>query len=374
MADQSTGDKTEKASAQKLKKARQQGQVPRSKDWATALGLLVCLQLLAMQAPSLLEDFRLLLRQGFADLTGDGALDNVWSNTFSATMLLLLKMILPLLAVPVLVCLASLYPGGWVFSAEMLKPKLERFNPLAYFKRIFSAKHAVSVISSMAKAIALIAVLYYVARNMVHDYLALQAQPFAEAVRHGAALMFDGIMALAAVFVLFALIDLPVQKMVFMRGQRMSKRDVKEEHKSSEGRPEVRQRIRQIQHQIARRSANKTVPTADVVVVNPQHYAVALKYDDKRAEAPFVVAKGIDEIALHIRELATRHGIEILELPPLARAIYNTSQVHQQIPAPLYKAVAQVLTYVLQLKAFRGGQRRARPQLPADLDVPPHLT
>jgi flagellar biosynthetic protein FlhB len=185
--------------------------------------------------------------------------------------------------------------------------------------------------------------------------------------------MVDNVTTLCAVFVLFAAVDVPAQVFFFLRGQRMSKREQKDEHKTSEGSPQVRQRIRQLQRQIARRSVRKTVPTADVVIVNPEHYAVALKYDEDRAQAPFVVAKGIDEMALYIREVALEHGVEVLPLPPLARAIYATSQVQQQIPMPLYKAVAQVLTYVLQLKAFRGGRRASEPSLPVDLAVPATL-
>jgi flagellar biosynthetic protein FlhB len=190
----------------------------------------------------------------------------------------------------------------------------------------------------------------------------------------GAALMLDGLMAMVAVFVMFAVLDVPAQAFFFARNQRMSKQDVKEEHKTSEGRPEVRQRIRQLQHQMARRSVRKTVPAADVVIVNPEHYAVALKYDEHRAEAPFVVAKGIDEMALYIRRVAEEHGVETLVLAPLARAIYHTSQVHQQIPVQLYQAVSQVLNYVLQLKAFRTGRRTIQPPILNEVAVPPHLS
>ena len=154
----------------------------------------------------------------------------------------------------------------------------------------------------------------------------------------------------------------------------MSKQELKEEHKSNEGKPEVKQRIRQLQHQLAQRSVRKSVPGADVVIVNPEHYAVALKYDTSRAEAPFVVAKGVDEMALYIKRIAREHDIETLSLPPLARAIYNTSQVQQQIPAQLYQAVSQVLNYVLQLNAFRAGRRQAPPRFPNEMVVPSHLS
>ncbi|HMN43163.1 MAG TPA: flagellar type III secretion system protein FlhB [Povalibacter sp.] len=375
MSEQSNDDKSEKASAQKLRKGREKGQVARSRDWATAVGIFVCLQLIVMLTPGYLEDLRLLFARSFAPLLGaPGDLETANSALFATTMMLIVKMVLPLFAVPVIVGIASMYPGGWIMSAAPLAPKLERVSPMSYFKRIFKMKHVVETVTAALKAAALLAVLYYMARGSVDDYLRLQSLPLDQALYAAAQLMLDGVMALCAVFIGFALIDLPVQSFVFLRDQRMSKREVKEEHKSNEGRPEVRQRIRQLQTQMARRGMRKTIPTADVVIVNPEHYAVALKYDEKRAAAPFVIAKGIDEMALYIRQIATGHGVEIVPLPPLARAIYNTSQVNQQIPAALYQAVARVLGYVLQIKAFRNGRRRSQPDLPSDLAVPDHLT
>jgi flagellar biosynthetic protein FlhB len=217
-------------------------------------------------------------------------------------------------------------------------------------------------------------VLLHVARSTAAEYISLQAMPLDDALVRGASMMLDGLMALVAVFVLFAIVDVPAQAFFFARQQRMSKQEVKEEHKSTEGRPEIKQRVRQLQRQIARRGVRKTVPTADVVIVNPEHYAVALKYDESRAAAPFVVAKGLDEMALYIRQVANEHQVEILPLPPLARAIYHTSQVNQQIPVALYQAVSQVLHYVLQLKAFRTGRRPAAPRFPHEIAVPPHLS
>jgi flagellar biosynthetic protein FlhB len=198
--------------------------------------------------------------------------------------------------------------------------------------------------------------------------------PLHDGLMKGAAMMFDGLMSLVAVFLLFAMIDVPLQAFLFAKGQRMSKQEQKEEYKSSEGKPEVKARIRQLQNQMARRNVNKTVPTADVVIVNPEHYAVALKYDANRAEAPYVVAKGIDEMALYIRQVAAKNKIQTVSLPPLARAIYNTSQVQQQIPAVLYQAVSQVLNYVLQLNAFNDGRRPAPPRFPNEVVVPAHLS
>lgn len=374
MAEANNGDKTEKASPQKLRKLREQGQVPRSKDVAMAVGIGACLALQVQLAPDYLADFRSLFALGFAPLDGEAALEDTWSIAFMTTLWLLAKMVLPLALVPLAAALASLYPGGWVFTASHLQPKLERLSPLGYFQRLLKPRHLSGVLGTALKAAVMLVVLYKVSTTSMPSFTRLPALSFPDALLAATQLALHGIWTLCSVFVLFALIDLPWQRFMFLREQRMSKQEVKEEYKSSEGRPEVRQRIRQLQQQIARRNVRRTVPTADAVVVNPEHYAVALKYETRRASAPFVVAKGIDEMALFIRQVAREHNVEVLELPPLARAIYNTSQVNQQIPAALYRAVAQVLRYVMQLKAFRQGNAARQPLLPSDLDIPANLT
>lgn len=374
MADNSSGDKTEKPSAQKLRKARQEGQVVRSRDLATAVGILISLKLFSLMAPAYLEDMRHLFRLVFAPLGAEGAMENALSTVFGAAVALLVQMVLPLLAVPFAIIAAGAIPGGFIVSGKNLQPKFSRFSPITNLGNLFSQKHWVGFLTSLAKAVMLGVVLWMVSRASMKAYVELQRMPLVDALTTGAGLAFDALMALVAVFVVFAVIDVPVQHYLFMRNQRMSKQDIKDEHKSNEGRPEVKQRIRQLQQQLARRSVRSTVPTADVVIVNPEHYAVALKYDAGRAEAPFVVAKGVDEMALYIRQVARENNVETLTLPPLARAIYNTSQVQQQIPAQLYQAVSQVLNYVLQLNAFRTGRRQAPPRFPNEVDVPPHLS
>jgi flagellar biosynthetic protein FlhB len=374
MADQSTGDKTEKASQQKLKKSRDEGQVVRSRDLSTAIGILVSLKLFVYLLPGYLADFNEIFHQSFAPFDSDGAIDNAMSIVFSTSMMLLIKMVLPLFVVPLFIMLGAMVPGGWVASTKNMEPKLSRMSPAANLGRLFTGKHAFEILISMGKAGVLIAVLIHVARSTVKDYTALQNLPMGQAMAAGSGLMLDGLMSMVAVFVIFALIDVPAQAYFFAKNQRMSKQDQKEEHKTSEGRPEVKSRIRQLQRAMARRSARKTVPTADVVIVNPEHYAVALKYDQSKAEAPFVIAKGVDEMALYIRQLAVEFKIEVMELAPLARAIYNTSQVNQQIPVQLYQAVSQVLNYVLQLQAFRTGRRAAQPDYPKEVVVPKSMS
>lgn len=361
MADDSGGDKSEKASAQKLKKSRQEGQVVRSRDLATAIGILVSLKLFVYLLPSYLVDFREIFHQAFAPLEGEGALDNVMSTIWLSSSLLLVKMILPLFVVPLFIVLGAMVPGGWVMSSKNLEPKLERFNPVTNLGRLFAKRHAFEVAISIGKAAVLCWVLIHIGTSTVNEYTRLQGLALNEAMINGASLMLDGVMAMVSVFIIFAIIDVPAQAFFYAEQQKMSKQELKEEYKTQEGRPEVRQRIRQLQRALAERAARKVVPGADVVIVNPEHYAVALKYDDKRAEAPYVLAKGVDEMALYIKRLAQENGIEVLSLPPLARAIYNTSQVNQQIPVQLYQAVSMVLHYVLQLKAFREGRRPSQP-------------
>ncbi|RRW88795.1 flagellar type III secretion system protein FlhB [Pandoraea apista] len=373
MADQASGDKTEKATAQKLRSAREQGQVARSRELATALGVLLALKVLVLLMPTWLNEFRALFALDFADVTGNGSIENVWSIALPASLLLMMKMITPFFVVPVFVAAGSLFPGGWLFSTANLKPKSSRMNPATNLGRLISRQHYSSFAISVLKACTIIGALAYVSYSSIDAFLQLQRLSLTEALMRGCSLTIDSALALAGVILVFAMIDVPFQHFVFMRGQRMSKQQVKDEHKNSEGRPEVRSRIRQLQRQAAQRTLARTVPRADVVIVNPTHYAVALKYDRQRAEVPFVVAKGLDEMALAIRRIAQESGVEVLLLPPLARAIYHTSQVNQQIPAALYLAVAQVLTYVLQLKAFRQGRRDRRPKRPVDVPVPSSL-
>lgn len=373
MAESRTGEKTEKATPQKLRDARREGQVPRSKDVASAVGLVIAVWLSFWQMPYWLEDFRQLFALAFAPLTGSGTLENTWSKLFYGSLWLLLKMILPLLIIPLLIIAFSLFPGGWIFVSKHFFPKLERLNPLKHFERVVSIKHAGETGKSILKALVLGAVMYSVSLGALQDFFALKDLPLDAALLAAGKLLLHALFALASVFVIFAVIDLPLQWLLFMREQRMSKQDQKDEHKKTEGNPQIKQRIRQIQQQMAQRGMRKTLPGADVIIVNPTHYAVALKYDESRAEAPFIIAKGVDEMAQFMRTLAQEHQIPVLTLPPLARAVYHTTQVNQQIPAPLYRAVAQVLTYVLQLKAFNNGQRRVRPTLPEALPVPDHL-
>lgn len=373
MSEQSSGqEKTEEASAHKLKKSKEDGQVARSKDLSTTISLLATLFILKFSAGLFLEglsdSFRLSYIQFGHSEIGLDDLDTL----LGYNMLVFIKLLAPMLLTSVLVVALSLVPGGWVFSAKNFAPKLSKLNPITGLGRIFSAQNWSELLKSILKVLVLLGVGYALVRAALPELIALQRSSVLEAISSAFDLTFSLILCLMLVFVLFSFIDIPLQRYFFLKKLRMTKQERKEEHKNQEGRPEVKARIKQLQRQMLQRQISKVIKNADVVIVNPTHYAVALKYDSKKAAAPFVLAKGVDETALYMRQMAKKHELEVLEIPPLARAIYFTTQINQQIPAPLYTAVAHVLTYILQLKAWRQG-RRSKPQLASNLPIPDSL-
>ena len=368
----SAQEKTEDASQQKLKKSREDGQSARSKDLSTTVSLLVTLVVLKFSALYFYEGLRQSFSLAYLDLRhSEMGLDDL-DLILTHNLLLFIKILLPLLLTPVLVVLFSLVPGGWVFSSKNFSPKLSKLNPISGLGRIFGMQNWVELLKSLAKIAVLVAVAYLQITHLVPELIALQRSDLPTAIGTAFGMTYNLILVLMAVFVLFAVIDIPLQFFFFRKKLRMTKQERKEEHKTQEGRPEVKARIKQVQRQLAQRQINRVIKNADAVVVNPTHFAVVLKYDPKKAQAPFVLAKGLDETALYIRKMANAHSIDVIEAPPLARAIYFTTQVNQQIPAPLYKAVAHVLTYILQLKAYRQG-RRSQPTLARNLEIPEAL-
>ncbi|MFV9655127.1 flagellar biosynthesis protein FlhB [Pseudomonas sp. NY15366] len=373
MSEQNSGqEKTEEASAHKLKKSKDDGQVARSKDLSTTISLIATLFILKFSAGLFLEglsdSFRLSYIQFGHSEIGLDDLDTL----LGYNMLVFIKLLAPMLLTSVLVVVLSLVPGGWVFSAKNFAPKLSKLNPITGLGRIFSAQNWSELLKSILKVLVLLGIGYVLVHAALPELIALQRSSVLEAISAAFDLTFNLILCLMLVFVLFSFIDIPLQRYFFLKKMRMTKQERKEEHKNQEGRPEVKARIKQLQRQMLQRQISKVIKNADVVIVNPTHYAVALKYDSKKAAAPFVLAKGVDETALYMRQMAKKHELEVLEIPPLARAVYFTTQINQQIPAPLYTAVAHVLTYILQLKAWRQG-RRSKPQLASNLPIPDSL-
>ena len=368
----SAQEKTEEASAHKLRKSRQDGQTARSKDLATAISLLATLVLLKLFGGYFLEGLRECFRLSYLDLNrGELSLDDL-DLILGHNLLVFIQILSPLLLTSLFVIIFALIPGGWVFSSKNFMPKLSKLNPLTGLARMFGAQNWTELLKSVLKIGVLMTVAVFQLLYAAPRLIALQSGSLQDALTSAFSLTYDLVLALLAVFILFAVIDVPLQRYFFLKKLRMTKQERKEEHKNQEGRPEVKARIRQVQRQLMQRQINRVIKKADVVIVNPVHFAVAVKYDPKKAQAPYVLAKGVDDMALYIRKMAQAHELEVVEAPPLARAIYFTTQVNQQITAQLYKAVAHVLTYVLQLKAFRQGRRR-QPTLARNLEIPADL-
>ena len=365
----SSQEKTEEASQQKLKKSRDDGQVARSKDLSTTISLLVTLFVLKFSVVMFYQGLQDSFRLSYLDFRhSEVGLDDL-SLILGHNLLIFIKLLAPLLLTPLLVVVLSLVPGGWVFAAKNFQPKFSKLNPISGLARMFSAQSWSELLKSLLKILLLLAVACLLIVDAMPKLFALQRTDVFTAIGSALSLTFDMTLTLLLVFVLFSFIDIPLQRFFFLKKMRMTKQERKEEHKNQEGRPEVKARIKQLQRQMLQRQINRVIKKADVVIVNPQHFAVVLKYDPKKAQAPYVLAKGLDETALYIRKMAQAHELEVLELPPLARAIYFSTQVNQQIPTPLYTAVAHVLTYILQLKAYRQG-RRSKPKLASNFHIP----
>ncbi|SHH20228.1 flagellar biosynthesis protein FlhB [Ferrimonas marina] len=373
MSQQPAGDKTEKATPQQLKKAREKGQVPRSKDLATAaLFIGASLMMLASAdwfARHAAEVMRFNMEVSYDDLMRD----DVMMSHLGASLLHLMSMVGPLfLLLAVLAMVSGSMPGGFNFAVDSIKFKGSRISPLQGFKRMFSLKSLVELVKSILKISLLLGTLYWLLRGRLAGLLGLYQLPMDQAIAEGVSFLASGVLALGVMLLFIALIDVPWQMFDHQKQLKMTRQQVKDEHKQMEGKPEVKARIRQIQQKMARSRADTAVPKADVVLINPSHFSVALQYDPQRADAPFVIAKGEDELALHIRQLAKTHGVEVVSSPPLARAVYYSTQVEQQIPQALFVAVAQVLSYVLQLKAYRQG-KQAKPDALPSFHIPKSL-
>ena len=364
-----SGDKSEKPTPGKLRKAREKGDIPRSKDLTMAVGLVASFIILATFLPY----YRQLIGESFtaaAHMARDIDNPGVLSQFLMLNLSVMLRFIATLVPIPVACIIASLIPGGWLFTPAKIKPDFKKISPIAGTKRLFSASHYTEVGKMLLKCSAILAVLYMMVGDNMAALLNLQRLYLNEAILRGFAIFHHVVSYFIAVIVFFSLLDVPLSKFMYTKKMRMTKQEVKEEHKNNDGNPQIKGRIRQLQRQMAMGQITRTVPTADVIITNPTHYAVALKYDPQQAEAPYIVAKGIDDVALWIREVGASHRIEVVEFPPLARAVYYTTRVNQQIPAQLFRAIAHVLTYVMQLKSWREGHIEQKPRLNRQIDIP----
>lgn len=355
MAAGSSGEKSEKPTTGKLRKARNKGDIPRSKDVTMAAGLITSFFVMTTCFPY----YKSLIGESFQSIAlMAGKLDDsgAMEQFMLRNVLVILKLLATLVPIPAVCIIASLVPGGWIFTPNKLIPDFKKISPLSGIKRLFSSSHFTDVLKMMVKCMVLLFILYTMIKSNLADFIYLQSLPLMQALERGFSVYNHILLYLISCIIIFAVIDIPLSKFLFTKKMKMTKQEVKEEYKNNDGNPQIKGRIRQLQRQISLGQINQSVPSADVIITNPTHYAVALKYDPERALAPYIVAKGMDDIALYIREVAGQHQIEIVEFPPLARAIYHTTRINQQIPSQLYHAIAHVLTYVLQIKSWRKGE------------------
>jgi flagellar biosynthetic protein FlhB len=358
------GERTEEPSLRRLQEARERGQIPRSREltnFATmiggsaalvAIGGTVAAHLAQMMRRSLSIDGQLLRSSDSMSASlGDACMSAVTA-------------ILPVFgALVAMVLLASVVLGGWNFTTRALTPDFSRLSPLSGLKRLFGL-HGVSELGkALLKCLVVGAVCSGIVSWIFGDVLALARMAPRAAVARGAGLLSWAFVWLCASLALVAVVDVPLQIFQFKRALRMTRQELRDESKELDGRPETKQRIRQMQQTIARRRMMHKVPTADVVIVNPTHFAVALKYDPKKMRAPMVLAKGVDLVARNIRRIAEEHRVPIFEAPKLARALYRSTDLNKEIPNGLYVAVAQVLSYIFRVRTLNPtiAARVARP-------------
>ena len=365
-------NKTLPATERKIRKAREDGQVARSRDLGHLAAFGVGGALLSGLAVTLNGWLGDMLRHG---LRFDAAMlsdPSTMLDEMSALVARALWLVLPLGVLMMLAALAAgVASGGWNFSWQAMEPKLGKLDPLAGIKRMFSLHQLGDTLKTCGLALVLFTLAALYLQGALPSFTALLALPLPAALVGAGAVIQSGLLLLLLALAAFALVDVPLQRWRLQRRLRMSVEEMKKENKDVEGNLEIKSKIRARMRALANRRMLAAVPSADVVIMNPSHYAVALKYDDAVMAAPRVVAKGIDLMAMRIRDAARAAGVPVLQAPPLARALYAHAEVDAEVPAALFAAVAQVLAWVFHLRqAMDGGRSGAAPPQP---EVPPEL-
>jgi flagellar biosynthetic protein FlhB len=363
-------EKTEEPTAKRLDEAKKKGQIARSKELNTmAITLVGGIALVSMGSH---------IGQGLWDLMANNftiARQDMYDTTALVNRLALaiedaLFMLLPFfLVVVVLAVVSSVALGGYTFSGESLTPKLSKLDPLKGLKRVFSLKGLMELLKALAKFLLIGSATGLVLWNSMGSFMALSQMELGKAVAEMGSIIGGSFVLIASTLILIAMIDAPFQLWQHKKQLKMTRQEVREEMKDTEGRPEVKGRIRNLQREMAQRRMMEEIPKADVIVTNPTHYAIALRYDQDNMLAPEVVAKGCGEVAANIRRVGLEHEVPMVESPMLARAIYFNTELGDAIPAGLYLAVAKILAYVFQLRIYRndGGMK---PEVPDDLTIP----
>ncbi|MDQ4422374.1 MAG: flagellar biosynthesis protein FlhB [Thalassolituus sp.] len=374
MAEQdSSQEKTEEPTPRRLQKARDEGQVPRSKELGTTMVLVMGAAGLLMFGPFMSERIAAMAKHSFS-FDRDTAFDTgTMTSYLDASALEAAVALAPWLVVVLIAAFAGpLLVGGWLFSGKAITPKLDRLNPLSGLKRMFSANSLVELFKAWAKVLVVGTVAWLTLMFFFQDAMRIQYESTESAIDHAVTIIIWSVLALCASTALIAIVDVPWQIYSFTKKMRMSMQEIKDEYKETEGKPEVKSKVRQLQREVAQRRMMADVPEADVVITNPTHYSVALRYDAGASAAPVLLAKGSDRVALKIREIAKENNVPQMQAPPLARALFTHTKVGDEIPEGLYVAVAQVLAYIYQMDQFAKG-KGPKPERKPDMPIPRDL-
>ncbi len=373
MSTDSAQEKTEQATPKRLKESRDKGQVPRSKELNTMALLMASSGALLFLGDGMMDDFKDIFRHGLA-IPNMHDMDSArMIEYFADSLVQSIWLMAPFLLVTIIaVIMTPLGLGGWSFSMQAASFKLEKLDPVKGMARIFSAKGLMELLKVLAKFTLVAVISTAIIWSLIEQLTGLsQESPF-DALEHLAYLCGWSFFAYSSALILIAAVDVPFQLFQHNKQLKMTLQEVKDESKETDGRPEVKGRIRSLQQELSQRRMMEKVPDADVIITNPTHYAVALKYDQNSSSAPVVVAKGADFVAARIRSVAKENDVALVEAPPLARALYASTEIDQEIPAGLYVAVANILTYVYQLNAaYKSGY--VKPKHPSDLPIPDEL-
>lgn len=371
MADE---DKTEEPTAKRQEDSRKKGQLARSKELSTVLVLVFSAVTLFFLAGSIGQAIMTIMKRFFT-LSHDEVYD--YSHMFQSVAFAIDVITVPLVTYLLVVTAAGIYGsialGGYNFTWETAKFKPEKLNPLNGLKRMFGPQGLVELLKAVAKFLVVGSSTYVMLSFFMEEALHLDQELYPVSFFHAMDLIGWTFIIVCCSLIPIAAFDVPYQSYTHNEQMKMSKQEVKDEHKNAEGDPQVKGRIRKLQFQAAARRMMQEVPQADVVVTNPTHYSVALKYDDKGVRAPYVVAKGADELAMHIRKIAEGNDVPIIASPALTRSIYYTTEVDEEIPEKLFQAVAQVLAYVYQLRNFKSGKGHRPKPLSKELPIPPDM-
>jgi len=350
-------ERTESATDKRREEARKKGQVPRSRDLNSAAVTVLSCAAISLFGEGMAKSLALMMHNGLSIQFSIHSTPDLMIAALTQDIVRGFMAVLPVLAAGfVAAFLAPMALSGWNFSVEALQPDFGKLNPMSGIGRMFSINSAIELTKSIFKFLVVGVFAWVTLKNHAGHLMDLGNQSLTSAIASAAHICSSALLVISCGLLLLAAVDVPLQLWQYNRKMRMSREEIKQEMKESDGNPEIKSKIRRLQQEAAKARMMTEVPKADVIVTNPTHYAVALRYDDKKHRAPIVVAKGADLLAARIREIAAEHSVPIFEAPPLARVLYRHVDLGREIPATLYVAVAQVLTYIFQVRASRKGE------------------